>query len=226
MTAAFTWTYCGGVDMRQSSLFAFFSSLIQPHIGLYLRLSDSHPMMVVQSVGAKFPGPFCGSSAMIYFYAFPVVWGLLIDPCSLLPLPTSPSVPWQWYVSCKPVSLILCGTPMGFNHVLDITCKWSFHYLCSVCLTGLNVSLFWSTELLKTAWFHCVSGLSSCPLEYGRARFFSLHLSLRHLDRLSALATNNADTTIAVPVTFARMLFSDILPGRDTRSCGSSVFFS
>lgn len=114
----------------------------------------------------------------IFLCAFPVVWGLLIDPAPCFPLPTSPSVPWQWYVSY--VSLwawFLCGTLMGFDHVLDITCNWNQSYLCSVCLTGLSVSLFWSIELLKTAWFHCVSGLSNCPLSMGGMPSFSLRLS-------------------------------------------------
>ena len=131
----------------------------------------------------------------IFLCAFPVVWGLLIDPAPCFPLPTSPSMPWQWYVSC--VSLwawFLCGTLMGFDHVLDITCKWNQSYLCSVCLTGLGVSLFWSIELLKTAWFSLCFWAEWLSTEYGWHAFFLCSSVLRHLGRFSALAiVNNAD---------------------------------
>lgn len=164
MTVSFTFFSVLDILLQWSwhasfSLFEFFSSLIHFYIGLYLefcRFSSHDGIAVLSQISWALLWVF---GYDIFLCAFPVVWGLLTDPAPCVPLPTSPSMPWQWYVSCASLwAWFLCGTLLGFDHVLAITCKWNQSYLCSVCLTGLSVSLSWPIELLKTAWFHCVWG--------------------------------------------------------------------
>lgn len=96
----FCFGYSIAMELTCIVLFEFFSSLIHFYIGLYLefcRFSSHDGIAVLSQISWALLWVF---GYDIFLCAFPVVWGLLTDPAPCVPLPTSPSMPWQWYVSC------------------------------------------------------------------------------------------------------------------------------